>query len=584
MSCLLGTLFLLIASPALAEEVAWGNPVKGVRLGLAIVPGSGPLPTELELEALAHNATSAPQQLSAQACDTVRWTSFTLLHLRTANGRVFSYPLGAQGDFTDIHPHGPVNLEPGETLRERFSLKHVVKRPTEDSRDAELWNLLETPQQVELWVEFVGGSGGPRMRSGHLKHRLGPPPTKEPVREKRCVSQIAAGGSSACALLRDGTPWCWGAHPPGAHGTGENAQDPRGPSPLPLLAGSAVELSMEHDIACVRTSTGAAYCAGGNLDASEAAYGEPGGHPVRVQHLEGATQLHGAQCAGVTDGSLACWSLLGPPPPEGLSATRWEESAPGVVQVARGGGFTCALRRDGALWCWGANESGQLGTGDATPHPGPTRVSQLPGEVVSVAAGMSHACAALRDGSLWCWGRSEYGALGLGEAHTRSVPAPIPGMSQVVRVTAGYQKTCAWKKDGSLWCFGDLLMEAPSPALTRVPVEMKGLLPPVEEVVFGFRHTCARTPGGAGGGKVFCWGENTEGQSGSSELRTQTSPVRMSGLTGQVVALTAGEAFTCALTTEGSVWCWGRGTEGQLGTKRKDSSARPRRVKLPCAG
>ena len=400
------------------------------------------------------------------------------------------------------------------------------------------------------------------------------------------MSRIAAGGSAACALLRDGTPWCWGSHPPGAHGIAENTQDKRGlsPLPLPLLAGSTVELSMERNIACVRTSTGAGYCAGGTLNSSKAAYGEPGGHPVRIQRLEAAAELYGAQCARVTDGSLACWSLLGPPPPtpDGLFATRWEESAPGVAQVAMGGGFTCALRRDGTLWCWGANESGQLGTGDVTPHPGPTRVSKLPLEVVSIAAGTSHACAALRDGSLWCWGHSEYGALGQGDVHTNSVPTPISGMSEVVRVVAGYQKTCAWRKDGSLWCSGDLLQEAPSPALARVPVEMKELGHHVEEVVFGFRHTCARTSGEAGAGSVLCWGENTQGQSGSPEPRALSSPLRVSGLKGQPVALTAGDSFTCALTTEGSAWCWGTGTEGQLGTGRKSSSARPMRVRLPC--
>ncbi|MBZ4373177.1 RCC1 domain-containing protein [Corallococcus sp. AS-1-6] len=579
--CLLGTLLLLFASSALAEEVSWGKPVRGVRLGLTLVPSSGPLPTEVELEVLAHNTTSAPQQLPVEACGTVRWTAFTLLHVRTANGRVYSHPIAGLIDVADLHPHGPVNLAPGETLRERFSLKHVVGMPTERSRDAELWTLLETPRQVELWVELVDSAGVPRMRSGHLKHRLGLPATKEPVREGRCVARIAAGGNAACALLRDGTPWCWGVNPPGAHGAGEDGQDTRRPSPLPLLAGSAIELGMEHGIACVSTRTGAVYCAGGNLDASETSYGAPGGHPVRVQRLEGATGLEGAQCARLTDGALACWSLLGPPPPssEGLFANRWKESAPGVVQVARGGGFTCALRRDGALWCWGANESGQLGTGDDTPHAGPVRVSALPREVVSVAAGMSHACAALRDGSLWCWGRSEYGALGLGEVRTRTGPTPIPGMSEVVRVAAGYQKTCAWKKDGSLWCFGDLLMDAPSPAIARTPVEIKELDHPVEEVVFGFRHTCARTQG-----EVVCWGENTEGQSGGSELRALSSPASVSGLPGQAVALAAGDAFTCAITTEGSAWCWGRGTEGQLGTKRRHSSARPIRVLLPCPG
>lgn len=579
---LVGALLMLVASPAAADDVAWGKPVKGVRLGLAIVPGSGPLPTELELEAVARNVTSEPQQIPVEACGTVRWTAFTLLHVRTASGRVFSYPIGDRIDTADLHPHGPVNLAPGETVRERFSLKQVVRKPTEDPGDAELWNLLETPQQVELWMELVGGSGVPRMLSGHLKHRLGLPSTGAPAQAGRCVSQVSAGGSGACALLRDGTPWCWGSNPPGAHGT----EDKRGPSPrpLPLLARGTVELGMEHNLACMRTSTGAVYCAGGNLDASVAPYEESGGHPVRIQRLEGAAELYGAQCARVADGSLACWSLLGIPPPtlDGLVALRWEESAPGVSQVALGGGFTCALRRDGTVWCWGANESGQLGTGDVAPHTGPIRVSKLPLEVVSVAAGTSHACATLRDGSLWCWGRSEYGALGLGDVHASSVPARVSGMSEVVRVAAGFQKTCAWKKDGSLWCFGDLLTQAPSQAVAMVPVEMKELGRQVEEVVFGFRHACARTSDTGGEGNVLCWGENTEGQTGSPEARSLSSPLRVSGLKGQAVALTAGDAFTCALTTEGSVWCWGRGTDGELGTGRKSSSARPLRVRLPC--
>jgi alpha-tubulin suppressor-like RCC1 family protein len=587
-SWLLGALILVTAFPALADEVAWGSPVKGVRFGLAIVPGSGPLPSELELEASAHNVTSEPQQIPVQACSNLRWTSFTQLHVRTASGRVFSYPIGSRIDIASLHPHGPVNLAPGETLRERFALKQVFGQPTENEKDAELWHLLETPQQVELWMELIDDSGKPRMSSGHLKPRLGLPPVGKPVQAGRCMSRIAAGGSAACALLRDGTPWCWGARPPGAPGAVDDTREPGvlAPLPLRLLAGNTVELSMERNIACMRLSTGAVYCAGGTLDASETAYGEPGGHPVRVHHLEGASELYGTQCARLNDGSLSCWSLLGPPSPpsDGLVSTRWEESGPGVAQVAMGGGFVCALRRDGALWCWGANDRGQLGAGDIAPHPEPTRVSALPQEVVSVAAGTSHACAALRDGSLWCWGSSEYGALGQGTVHSSPVPRPISGMSEVVRVAAGHQKTCAWKKNGSVWCFGELLSSAPAQALAMVPVEMKELGRHVEEVVFGFRHSCARTSGDgeSGAGNVLCWGTNREGQVGSPESREFSPPLRVPGLKGQALALAAGDSFTCAITTEGSAWCWGTGTEGQLGTGRPRSSARPVRVRLPC--
>jgi alpha-tubulin suppressor-like RCC1 family protein len=60
--------------------------------------------------------------------------------------------------------------------------------------------------------------------------------------------------------------------------------------------------------------------------------------------------------------------------------------------------------------------------------------------------------------------------------------------------------------------------------------------------------------------------------------------VRVASLDGKALALAAGDYFTCALSVDGSVWCWGSGSEGQLGTGRKDSSPRPVRVQLPCRG
>jgi alpha-tubulin suppressor-like RCC1 family protein len=158
-------------------------------------------------------------------------------------------------------------------------------------------------------------------------------------------------------------------------------------------------------------------------------------------------------------------------------------------------------------------------------------------------------------------------------------------LSEVVRLAAGYQKTCAWKKDGSVWCFGELLKDAPN-LLAKEPVELKELGRQVEEVTFGFRHTCARTAPreGARGGDVICFGEGTDGTLGGGTLASTSSVVRVTGLSGKAVALAAGDYFTCALTTEGSAWCWGGGFGGQLGSGRKGASPRPVRVKLPCPG
>jgi alpha-tubulin suppressor-like RCC1 family protein len=273
-------------------------------------------------------------------------------------------------------------------------------------------------------------------------------------------------------------------------------------------------------------------------------------------------------------------------PVQELIATRWEQLGPGPARLALGNLHGCAVRKDGTLWCWGNNEQGQLGTGDTTPQPMPVQLAHFPHEAISVAAGAYHTCAVLADGSLWCWGRSEYGALGLGPVHSSLVPARVSGVEGVVRVAAGFQKTCAWKKDGSVWCFGELLRGLGELALAKVPVEMKELGTRVEEIAFGAQHTCARTVSqeGAKGGDVLCWGESSMGQLGSEAAGDPSLAVPVASLKGKTVSLAAGDDFTCALTTDGKAWCWGRGHGGRLGTGRKDLelSSRPVRVQLPC--
>jgi hypothetical protein len=586
-SRLVGVLLLLLSTTAVAGEVAWGTPVKGLQFGLSIVPGSGLMPSELQLEVQVRNTASEQRLLPVAACGQMRWPTFVVLHLRTG-GRVFRYHLGSFVDTADVHPHGPVPVAPGEVLRERVSLRDVLQNLEVRERDSALGALLLTPREVELWVELASEGGHFRLASGSLEHRFGLVSKGKPG--GRCVIRLAVGGNAACALLGDGMPWCWGISPPGMNMGVEDNEVAR-PQPLRMLAG-LVDMGMGGSMVCGRTPEGAVYCAGGGLAGYRGALTVTTGQPVRVQGLDGAVSLEigtTEKCARTADGALMCWALMRPSlaPVQELIATRWEQLAPGPATVALGNLHGCAVRKDGTLWCWGNNEQGQLGTGNTTPQPMPVQLSHFPGEVASVAAGGYHTCAALKDGSLWCWGSSEYGALGLGPVHRSLVPARVEGMSEVVRLAAGYQKTCAWKKDGTFWCFGELLRGLGEQALVKVPVEMKELGTRVEEVAFGFRHTCARTTArqGAGAGDVVCWGENSAGQLGTEKPGEAMAPP-IPSLKGKVQSLSAGDYFTCALTTDGAAWCWGSGYGGRLGTGRKDleMSSRPLRVRLPCAG
>lgn len=574
----MAVLLLWAASPAAAQEVAWGPQVKGVQYGLAIVPGSGAIPSELELDVQVRNTSSVKQQLPVQACSQLTWLSFTVLNVRVGN-RVFRYPVGSRVDIANLHPHGPVELAPGEVLRERVSFKSILAGAEMSDRGAALGSLLLTPREVELWTELQGTTGRSRLASGRVKHGLGPPAKARPAPAGRCATQLAVSGTAACALLGDGTPWCWGTSPPGMS-TQVDDNEVHQPQPLRMLAG-LVEIGMTGAVLCGRSPEGKVYCAGGSLAGEQGALSVTTGQPIRVRALDEAASLDlspGEMCARLADGTLSCWGLMRPSldsVEEELRATRWEQLGSGPAQLGLGDLHGCAVRKDGTLWCWGNNQQGQLGTGDTTPQAMPVQLSQLEQQVASVAAGSFHTCAALRDGSVWCWGSSEYGALGLGQVHVSLVPARVPGLSDVVRVAAGYQKTCAWKKDGSVWCFGELLWDDGPRALAKQPVELKELGTRVEQLAFGFRHTCARTASqaGANASDVLCWGENS-------------SPARpVASLKGKAVSLAAGDYFTCALTTDGTVWCWGSGSGGRLGTGRKDQemSAQPVRARLPCS-
>jgi alpha-tubulin suppressor-like RCC1 family protein len=184
--------------------------------------------------------------------------------------------------------------------------------------------------------------------------------------------------------------------------------------------------------------------------------------------------------------------------------------------VALGGGarFNCAVYGNGRVFCWGADEVGELGRGAVGPSsPNPTPVVGLPA-ASRISAGIGdHECAIVTRGRLYCWGSND--SLQLGTMFFTNSATPLAVAS----------------------------------------------LPPVSAVATGSHHTCAvvTTTGG-----VECWGSNTYGELGNGTTTQSATPVTVSGLTG-AVSVTAGDEFSCALKTDDTVWCWGENNSGQLG-------------------
>jgi len=296
----------------------------------------------------------------------------------------------------------------------------------------------------------------------------------------------------------------------------------------------------------------------------------------------------------------------------------------GAIAVAAGGDHACAVTAAGEVWCWGNNGARQLGsdlpveTAQVTSNSfSPRLVPSLPGPAVAVAASSAATCARIVDGTVWCWGANDHGQLGRGTISWDDVPAEVPGLAGVIQVTAASDSACALLDTGDVWCWGEngrrliddsgedrlvptVVAGASGSALTlggdHACVLSTGRIacwgandygalgdgteddrgPPVFLALDGitsisaaFHHTCVVRTTGA----VVCWGINSQGQLGDGTFNGRQAPaLNVVGLS-DVAAVAAGGDETCALRSDETIACWGNDSYGQLGDGR---SARPR--------
>jgi alpha-tubulin suppressor-like RCC1 family protein len=158
-----------------------------------------------------------------------------------------------------------------------------------------------------------------------------------------------------------------------------------------------------------------------------------------------------------TDGSLWAWGSNGDSGRlgDGTTANRHfpVKIMDSVASVSIATYHAMAIKKDGSLWTWGMNKQGQLGDGTTTDRHSPVKIMD---SVASVSANgwlTSHTAAIKTDGSLWVWGANEQGQLGDGTTEDRHSPVKI--MDSVAMFPSGSRaRTMAIKTDGSLWAWG----------------------------------------------------------------------------------------------------------------------------------
>jgi len=411
------------------------------------------------------------------------------------------------------------------------------------------------------------------------------------------ANSIEAGGDLTCGIITLGQAFCWGLNDRGqvgavtdslcfqpfepTSGAGDsvvNAALPCTLNPRKIVSPAEfVTIAAGDSSACGINSVGRAFCWGYNRQ-----------------------------------GQLGNGSVTSRPAPSIVT------TALTFTSVTVGGSHACGLATGGAGYCWGADSVGQLGDGRRvnSTTPIPVVLNGAPGFFTAISAGFRHTCAVATDGGAFCWGANDSAQLGNGTRNRSETPSPVSSSIRFTAITSGGEHSCGIAVGGAAYCWGSnldgQLGNGSSGPASETPVAVVGgllftrisagardlsIIRKVivngdtteirERVKAGHGHTCGLTTTGV----VYCWGDNADLQLGRGPFSggggsSGGTPVpvalgeRPAGVS--FTSVSVGNRHTCAVGSDGAAYCWGSNIFGALGnTLQAAYRGLPQRVTTP---
>ena len=259
-------------------------------------------------------------------------------------------------------------------------------------------------------------------------------------------------------------------------------------------------------------------------------------------------------------GQLGLGDKLQRESPVQVAGTNWSPT-PGLIEANNG--VPKAIQADGKLYAWGNNLYGTLGDGTVVNKSSPVQLGAETWYAISAGRGLA-SFAIKSNKTLWGWGNDSAGALGLGTLSVfRSSPVQVGALTNWEQVSIFNYSTGAVKTDSTLWMWGEnssgqlgdnTTVSKSSPVQVGALADWAYISPGFSTSVLAVKTD----------GTLWGWGAGSNGTLGTNDTVSKSSPVQIGALTNWANAA-FGDQCVLAVKTDGTLWAWGKNQAGQVG-------------------